>query len=121
MSNEGAGSVQQTAGSESSSALSTQHSALDARWRALDWHLIPAVRRSPAMNMALDAVLTERVGAGKRPPTLWIWGWNASCVVLGRFQSVRNEIDEEGGRELGIGFVRRIAAGGAMYIEPEGA
>lgn len=96
-------------------------STLDARWRALDWHLIPAVPRSPAMNMALDAVLTERVGEGKRPPTLWIWGWDASCVVLGRFQSVRNEIDEEEARALGIGFVRRITGGGAMYIEPHGA
>jgi lipoate-protein ligase A len=77
--------------------------------------------RSPAMNMALDAVLTERVGAGKRPATLWIWGWNAPCVVLGRFQSVRNEIDEEEGRALGIGFVRRITGGGAMFIQPGGA
>ncbi|MGI8858399.1 MAG: lipoate--protein ligase family protein [Thermomicrobiales bacterium] len=103
------------------SVLSPQSSVLDSRWRALDWHLIPAVPRSPAMNMALDAVLTERVDAGQRPPTLWIWGWDASCVVLGRFQSVRNEIDEEGARALGIGFVRRITGGGAMYIEPQGA
>ncbi|MGI8689572.1 MAG: lipoate--protein ligase family protein [Thermomicrobiales bacterium] len=103
------------------SALSTQHSALSARWRSYDWHLIPAVPRDPAMNMALDAVLTERVGAGKRHATLWIWGWNAPCVVLGRFQSVRNEIDEEGARALGIGFVRRITGGGAMFIQPGGA
>ncbi len=95
--------------------------ALDDRWRSYDWHLIPAVPRSPAINMALDAVLTERVGAGQRPPTLWIWGWNAPCVVLGRFQSVRNEIDEEGARSLGIGFVRRITGGGAMFIQPGGA
>ncbi len=95
--------------------------ALDARWCALDWHLIPAVPRDPAMNMALDAVLTERVGAGKRPATLWIWGWNAPCVVLGRFQSVRNEIDEAGAAALGMGFVRRITGGGAMFIEPQGA
>jgi lipoate-protein ligase A len=96
-------------------------SALDARWRAYDWRLLPAVPTSPVMNMALDAVLTERVGAGRRPATLRFWGWAASCVVLGRFQSVRNEIDEEGLRELGITFVRRITGGGAMYIEPEGA
>ncbi len=105
-------------------SLSTQSSVLstaDDRWRSLDWRLIPAVRTAPVMNMALDAVLTERVGARLRPPTLRFWGWAASCVVLGRFQSVRNEIDEEGLCELGIGFVRRITGGGAMYIEPEGA
>ncbi len=121
MSEQAAGSGQQPAERGAHSALSTQYSALDDRWRSYDWHLIPAVRRSPAMNMALDAVLTERVGAGLRPATLWIWGWDAPCVVLGRFQSVRNEIDEEGARTLGIGFVRRITGGGAMFIQPEGA
>jgi len=121
MSEQSAGSGQRVAGNGSHSALSTQHSALDARWRSYDWHLIPAVPRDPVMNMALDAVLAERVGAGKRPATLWIWGWNAPCVVLGRFQSVRNEIDEEGARALGISFVRRITGGGAMFIQPGGA
>lgn len=107
---------------------SSPHGAQDAprgtaddRWRALDWRLIPATPTAPAMHMALDAVLTERVGAGLRPPTLRFWGWAAACVVLGRFQSVRNELDEGGLRDLGIGFVRRITGGGAMYIEPEGA
>src|SRR5258708_38537397 len=92
-----------------SGPLSTQHparSTSDACWRSFDWRLIPSMPTSPVMNMALDAVLTERVGAGKRPATLRIWGWDASCVVLGRFQSVRNEIDEEGLRGLGISFVR---------------
>src|SRR4051812_11371784 len=105
--------------SEREPAPRTQDSGLrtpDARWQSLDWRLIPAVPTSPVMNMALDAVLTERVGAGRRPATLRVWGWAASCVVLGRFQSVRNEIDEEGLRELGITFVRRITGGGAMYI-----
>lgn len=111
-------------GAEESSPHGTQDAprgAADDRWRALDWRLIPATPTAPAMNMALDAVLTERVGAGLRPPTLRFWGWAAACVVLGRFQSVRNELDEGGLRDLGIGFVRRITGGGAMYIEPEGA
>ena len=71
--------------------------------------------------MALDEVLVERVGAGRRPPTLRIWGWSAPCVVLGRFQSVRNEVDEEAAARHGIEIVRRISGGGAMFIEPEGA
>jgi lipoate---protein ligase len=121
MSNEIAGGRQRAAGSDLHSVLSPQSSVLTDRWRSYDWRLIPAVPRDPAMNMALDAVLTERVGAGNRPATLWIWGWNAPCVVLGRFQSVRNEIDEEGARTLGVGFVRRITGGGAMFIQPEGA
>jgi lipoate---protein ligase len=92
-----------------------------ARWQALSWKLLPAVARPPLLNMALDEVLVGRVGAGSRPPTLRIWGWSAPCVVLGRFQSVRNEVDEEAADRLGIQIVRRISGGGAMFIEPEGA
>ena len=92
-----------------------------ARWRALPWKLLPAVARPPLLNMALDEVLVERVGAGIRPPTLRIWGWSAPCVVLGRFQSVRNEVNQEAAERNGIEIVRRISGGGAMFIEPEGA
>ncbi len=93
----------------------------DARWRAYDWRLVPGVPRAPLMNMALDEVLTLRVGRGERPPTLRIWGWSGRCVVLGRFQSVRNEVNEVAAAEHGVELVRRISGGGAMFIEPEGA
>jgi lipoate-protein ligase A len=93
----------------------------DARWRAYSWHLIPQVARAPLMNMALDEVLTLRVGRGERPPTIRIWGWSDRCIVLGRFQSVRNEVNEAAARENGVQLVRRISGGGAMFIEPEGA
>lgn len=73
------------------------------------------------MNLALDEELTLRVGADERPPTLRFWSWTASCIVLGRFQSVRNEVQEENARRLGVEIVRRISGGGAMFIEPEGA
>jgi lipoate---protein ligase len=95
--------------------------ALQERWRAYQWHLIPGQPLPPLMNMALDEVLTLRVGRGERPPTIRIWGWSSPCVVLGRFQSVKNEVDEDAARELGIQIVRRISGGGAMFIEPEGA
>jgi lipoate-protein ligase A len=73
------------------------------------------------MNMALDEVLVERVGSGERPPTLRVWGWSAPCVVLGRFQSVRNEVNEDAASRHGVEIVRRISGGGAMFIEPQGA
>ncbi len=91
------------------------------RWRALDWKLIPGAPTPPLLNMALDEVLAERVGRGERPPTLRIWGWSHPCIVLGRFQSVRNEVDEEAAERNGVQLVRRISGGGAMFIEPEGA
>jgi lipoate-protein ligase A len=91
------------------------------RWRALDWKLIPGAPTPPLLNMALDEVLAERVGRGERAPTLRIWGWSRPCIVLGRFQSVRNEIDEAAAERNGVQIVRRISGGGAMFIEPEGA
>jgi lipoate-protein ligase A len=92
-----------------------------AQWRAHDWRLLAPVARPPLLNMALDEVLTDRVGRGERPPTLRIWGWSAPCVVLGRFQSVRNEVNEAAAAARGVAIVRRISGGGAMFIEPEGA
>ena len=93
----------------------------EARWRELPWRLVPALPRPPLMNMALDEVLTERVATGQRPPTLRIWGWSAPCIVLGRFQSVRNEVDERAAAAQEVEIVRRISGGGAMFIQPEGA
>ena len=93
----------------------------EERWLSLPWRVVPPIPQRPMMNMALDEVLTERVGRGVRPPTLRIWAWTDPCVVLGRFQSVRNEVDEEAAARLGIQVVRRISGGGAMFIQPEGA
>ena len=92
-----------------------------ARWNQYDWQLLPAVPLDPVIQIALDETLTLAVGRGEREPTLRFWGWNAPCVVLGRFQSVRNEVNEDAARAEGIQLVRRISGGGAMFIEPEGA
>lgn len=91
------------------------------RWRQEAWQLIPARPTEPHMNLALDEVLTAQVGKGMRPPTLRIWGWNRRCIVLGRFQSVRNEVNEANAARHEVQLVRRISGGGAMFIEPEGA
>ena len=63
-----------------------------SRWRDYEWEIIPSTPLPPAMNIALDEVLTRQVGAGARRPTLRFWGWAAPVVVIGRFQSVRNEV-----------------------------
>jgi lipoate-protein ligase A len=68
--------------------------------------------------MALDEVLTDEVAARRRPPTLRVWEWSSACVVIGRFQSLRNEVDAEAAHRHGIEVVRRISGGGAMFIEP---
>ena len=103
------------------SALGGAAEGHQERWRAYEWRLLPPAPRAPLLNMALDEVLTHRVGRGQRPPTLRLWGWTGRCVVLGRFQSVRNEVDEAAAHAREIEIVRRISGGGAMFIEPEGA
>lgn len=87
-------------------------------WRDHDWQLIHTTPQAPALHMALDDVLTHDVGAGRRPPTLRIWEWATPAVVIGRFQSLRNEVDGEAAKRLGIQVVRRVSGGGAMFIEP---
>jgi lipoate-protein ligase A len=93
----------------------------DERWRQYDWLLLPPEPLDPQMQVALDETLTLAVGRGERQPTLRFWAWSAPAVVLGRFQSVRNEVNEEVAASEGVTLVRRISGGGAMFIEPEGA
>ncbi|MFE1347593.1 biotin/lipoate A/B protein ligase family protein [Streptomyces sp. NPDC058757] len=87
-------------------------------WTDYDWQLIHEPPQSPALHMALDEVLTAEVAAGRRPPTLRVWEWGAPAVVIGSFQSLRNEVDPEAAERHGIRVVRRISGGGAMFIEP---
>ena len=85
-------------------------------WRDFDWEILHEKAVSPRMNLALDEVLTSRVGEGRRRPTLRIWEWDESAVVIGSFQSYRNEVDPEGAARHGFDVVRRISGGGAMLM-----
>lgn len=87
-------------------------------WRDLDWEVIVTPKIAPALNVALDEVLTSEVGAGRRGPTMRVWDWDSDAVVIGSFQSVANEIDELEAQELGAQIIRRISGGGAMYMQP---
>jgi lipoate-protein ligase A len=69
------------------------------------------------MHLALDEVLATEVGGGLRQPTLRIWEWDESAVVIGSFQSLKNEVDPEGAARHGYDVVRRISGGGAMMME----
>jgi len=86
-------------------------------WLDHDWDIIAPTVLPTAVNVALDEVLTREVGAGRRNPTLRFWDWNEPSVVIGSFQSVRNELDPAGVEKYGINVVRRISGGGAMFME----
>jgi lipoate-protein ligase A len=86
-------------------------------FRDYDWQIIHGKSERPQLQMALDQVLAEEVGAGRRGPTLRIWEWDSPAVVLGSFQSVKNEVDLDNAKKYGFEIVRRISGGGAMFME----
>lgn len=88
-----------------------------ADWRDFEWQLIHSEAVPPRLHLALDEVLTAEVGAGRRGPTLRIWEWDQSAVVIGSFQSVKNEVDMEGAAAYGFDVVRRVSGGGAMLMK----
>ena len=76
-------------------------------------------RCRPLTHLALDQVLAEEVGDGRRAPTLRFWEWNQPAVVIGSFQSVKNEVDVENAERYGFQTVRRISGGGAMFMDAD--
>jgi lipoate-protein ligase A len=86
-------------------------------WDAYEWQLIHSGPETPQMQLALDEVLTQEVGEGRRAPTLRIWEWNEPAVVIGSFQSLKNEVDLDNAAKYGFEVVRRISGGGAMFMD----
>lgn len=86
-------------------------------WDDHEFEIIHSAPFHPALHVALDEVLPHEVAAGRRKPILRFWEWDAPLVVIGSFQSVRNEIDSEALERRGMSVVRRITGGGAMFME----
>jgi lipoate-protein ligase A len=87
-------------------------------WEDHEFQVIRTPAVSPLLNVALDQVLTEELGTGRRGPTLRFWEWDESAVIIGSFQSLRNEVDVDGAARHGARVIRRISGGGAMFMEP---
>ena len=94
---------------------------LTALWKTVPWRLLPERDLTPALNVALDEVLTERIARLQSPPTLRFWRWSSPAGIIGRCQSIANEVDLAAAANLGIGIVRRMTGGGAMFVQPHGA
>jgi lipoate---protein ligase len=88
------------------------------RLRELQWDVIPPTPYRAHEHMALDEVLLDRVIGGLRRPTLRIWEWVESALVIGSHQSVTNEVDLVAARDLGFTVTRRMSGGGTMLCEP---
>lgn len=86
-------------------------------WSDHTFDVIGPVTMDPRMHVALDEVMAKELAAGRINPSLRIWDWDRPLVVIGSFQSYKNEIDDEGRERHGIDVVRRITGGGAMFME----
>lgn len=86
-------------------------------WHDLTFDIIHHQPQNPAMHVALDEVLPHTLAEGKRDAALVIWEWDSPLVVIGSFQSVKNEIDFEALERHRMSVVRRITGGGAMFME----
>lgn len=88
------------------------------RWRNLDIRIVHDHPRDPQEQMDVDVQWARQVAAGEREPTLRIWEWSAPAVVIGRFQSLQDEVNMQTAQAEGFQVVRRCTGGGAMFIEP---
>ncbi|OZG50626.1 lipoate--protein ligase family protein [Bombiscardovia coagulans] len=89
------------------------------RWGQLPLNVIMDVEREPAEQIGLDLAMLQAVDRGEQPPSLRIWQWASPAVVIGRFQSLHNEVHVARAHELGFTVVRRMSGGGAMFAEPD--
>ncbi|AFK22951.1 putative lipoate-protein ligase a-like protein [Pyrococcus sp. ST04] len=70
--------------------------------------------------MAIDeAIMIARI-EGKVPDTVRLYVFKPSSVTIGRFQSVRHDVDLNKAKELGIPVVRRITGGGSVFHDEFG-
>jgi len=88
---------------------------------SVKWSLIKDKPYSPYLNHALEEAMLNNMILNKVGATIRIWDWTKPAIIIGRFQSVSNEVNVEMCEHLNIDIVRRITGGGAMFIEPLGA
>lgn len=86
-------------------------------WKHLRWRQVVTEPLSPAANVALDELLLD----GDDEAVIRFWDWSEPAVVLGRTQSVANELDMDECQRHDIAIVRRISGGGTMLVTPSGS
>ncbi len=86
----------------------------------MEWRVIELESHDAYLNMGIDEALLEGVRDGTSPPTIRFYTWKPSAVSIGRFQSMNDEVNTERCKSLGIGCVRRITGGGAVYHDQKG-
>lgn len=84
------------------------------------WRFLDLEEADGYWNMAVDEAIARARGEGRVPNTLRFYMWRPSAVIIGFFQSVEEEVNQEECRRRGIDIVRRISGGGAVLNSSEG-
>jgi lipoate-protein ligase A len=69
--------------------------------------------------MAIDKAILVACSKAKAPPTVRFYTWKPPAVSIGYFQSLKEEVDIDACKDLGVEFVRRITGGGAVFHDKE--
>jgi lipoate---protein ligase len=81
--------------------------------------LMDTGEHSAYWNMGLDESILRHISEGKSPPTIRFYKWKPPAVSVGYFQSLREEVDIDACFNDGVGIVRRMTGGGAVYHDKE--
>src|SRR4030042_3608724 len=83
------------------------------------WRLLKTQNNSAFANMAIDRAVLVESSKAKVPPTVRFYTWKPPAISIGYFQSLKDEIDIDACKDLGVEFVRRITGGGAVFHDKE--
>lgn len=88
------------------------------RWAQLHPVIIHDIPREPVEQMIIDEQWAREVAQGQRPATIRFWEWASPAIIVGRYQSIPDEVHEREAEREGFTVVRRCTGGGAMVIVP---
>ena len=86
----------------------------------MKWRVVKPELYDAYMNMALDEAVSEGVRNGSSPPTIRFYAWKPCAVSIGYFQGIRDEVNLDVCRNMGIDCIRRWTGGGAVYHDSGG-
>ncbi|MCE8426475.1 MAG: lipoate--protein ligase family protein [Candidatus Methanoperedens sp.] len=86
----------------------------------MKWRVIGLETHDAYLNMAFDEAISESLREGASLPTIRFYNWEPSAVSIGYFQGIRDEVNLEVCRELGVDCIRRWTGGGAVYHDFDG-
>lgn len=86
----------------------------------MKWRIVELETHDAYFNMAMDEAVSEGIMNGSSPPTIRFYTWKPGAVSIGYFQSMKDEVNLDTCRELGIDCIRRWTGGGAVYHDAIG-